>query len=206
MSHAYLTHWFAFACPWLALLWCLQFVGGWCGLKNGWLRIALPGLAAAGLLALPVQGFPMALWVAGLNANFSIPLNGLLAVAVWEKAFSRKYFTAQDCLAASGFGVVAGLVLYPLALGFGKFDPYEWGWAFSGLFVVIAALTGWLIWKKNRFGLLLLLAIMAWHLRLLESANYWDYLLDPVYFFVSIIALGGRLAARLRRRDAKVQR
>jgi len=90
-------------------------------------------------------------------------------------------------------------MLYPLALGWGKFDPYGWGWYFSPLFLAGATLTGLLVWRNNRFGLLLLLSILAFHLRLLESTNYWDYLLDPVYCLVSVFALGRRLIARFRR-------
>jgi hypothetical protein len=87
-------------------------------------------------------------------------------------------------------------VLYPLALGLGKFDPYEWGWSFSPLFAGVAVLTGWLVWKQNRFGILLLLAIVAYHLQLLESTNYWEYLLDPVYCLLAILALSYLLVRR----------
>ena len=47
------------------------------------------------------------------------------------------------------------------ALGFGKFDTYQWEWKFSPLFAAIGARTGWLIWKLNRSGILLLLAVVA---------------------------------------------
>ena len=86
-------------------------------------------------------------------------------------------------------GIDRCLALYPLALGLGSFDPYEWGWHFSPLFVIVAALTVWLTWKQNRFGFLLLLAAVAFHLRLLESTNYWDYVLDPIYCLVSFVVL-----------------
>ena len=85
-----------------------------------------------------------------------------------------------------------------MALGLGSVDPYEWGWQFSPLFVVMGVLTAWLLWRGYRFGLVLLIAGAAFHLRLLESTNYWDYLLDPVYFVVSIIATSRRLTSRVR--------
>ena len=44
--------------------------------------------------------------------------------------------------------------------------------------------------------ILLLLAAAAFHLRVLESSNYWDYLLDPIYCLVSLAALGRRLIGR----------
>ena len=85
-----------------------------------------------------------------------------------------------------------------MALGLGGFDPYEWGWPFSPLFIAVGALTAWLMWRQNRFGVVLLIAALAFQLELLESSNYWDYLLDPIYSLVSIGWLAGRLAASTR--------
>jgi hypothetical protein len=181
--------------PWLVLVMCLQFGAVRFGIKaSGARQLLVLGLIALAVLAVPIQGISMARWVASINPNFSIPFTGLLAVTVWERAFGKKIFSAHDWDASWSFGAVGGLVLYPLALGLGKFDPYEWGWGFSPLFAGIAVLTGLLVWKQNRYGILLLLAIVAWHLRLFESPNYWEYLLDPVYCLVSIPALGYRFA------------
>ena len=153
---------------------------------------------ALAVLLLPIGGLVIARWVAGLSANFSMPLTGMLAVAVWERAFTQRVFSRRDWDEGWSFGAIGGAVLYPLALGVSSVDPYEWGWRFSPLFVVIGGVTAWLIWRGSRFGLLLLLATIAFHLDLLESSNYWDYLLDPVYGLVSLIVLSGRLAAQLR--------
>lgn len=152
------------------------------------------------------SGIAIARWVTSINANFSIPFTGLLAVTVWERAFANKIFSARDWSASWTFGAVGGLALYPMALGLGKFDTYEWGWNFSPLFTGIAALTGLLVWKQNRFGILLVLAIVAYRLRLLESTNYWEYLLDPVYCLVSILVLSWRLGNCCRRRRQPTQR
>ena len=186
-------------CPWLTLVLGLQILAGRCGLKaRGWGRLLLLGLVAAGLLLLPVRGSSVAGWVRGVSANFSVSFTALVALAVWEGEFRRQWFSKADWTAGWTFGVVTGLGLYPFALGVGSFDPYGWGWSFSPLFVAGAVLTALLLWKQNRFGLLLLLAIAAYHLRLLESANYWDYLLDPVYCLASIAVLGWQLLARAR--------
>ena len=141
---------------------------------------------------------PIAGWARGVSVNSSIPFASLIAVALWEGEFRRQWFSRADWTVAWAFGMAAGLGLYPLALGWGSFDPYEWGWSFSPLFVAVAVMTALLAWKQNRFCLPLLLAIAAYHLRLQESANYWDYLLDPVYCLVSIIALAWQMLARAR--------
>jgi len=199
MSHATIVEVCSAVCPWLALMWCLQRAARLVGLPlRGWTLLAMTGAIAAAVMLVPIQGLELARWVAGLNANFSIPLTAILAVIVWERIFERSLFSEREWTTAWSFGAIGGLALYPMALGLGSFDPYEWGWRFSLLFVAIGALTVWLIWKQNRFGFLLLLAVVAFQLRLLESTNYWDYLLDPVYSLVSIAWLAGGLMASMR--------
>jgi hypothetical protein len=162
---------------------------------RGWQILLLSGAIAALILLLPIGGLSIANRIAGISANFSIAFAGLLAVSAWERAVARRTFTDGDWRVGWGFGAIGGVVLYPMALGLGSVDPYEWGWQFSPLFVVIGGLTVWLFWKGYRFGLLLLIAAAAFHLRLLESTNYWDYLIDPVYFVVAIIAMSRRLTS-----------
>src|SRR5207249_9964750 len=99
-----------------------------------------------------------------------------LAGLIWKGLFRSELFRAKDRNAGWIFGSVAGTALYPLSLGLGKFDPYALGWTFSALFPIIGLLTIYLVWRGNRFGVLLLLSIFAYDLRCLESPNFWDYL------------------------------
>jgi hypothetical protein len=39
----------------------------------------------------------------------------------------------------------------------------------------------------------LVAALLAWQLGLMESRNLWDYLVDPVLLLVSVAALAGKL-------------
>lgn len=199
MSRATIVEVFAAICPWLAVTWCLLVVARTVRVRlHEWALLAASGLVAIVILLLPVQGLPVARWVAGLNANFSVPLTALLVVSVCDRVFARRLLSEREWATAWVFGAVAALLLYPMALGLGPFDPYEWGWSLSPLSLVIGALTAWLIWRQNRFGFVLLLAAMAFQLQLLESANYWDYLLDPIYSLVSIGWVAGRLATSTR--------
>ena len=82
---------------------------------------------------------------------------------------------------------LAAVTLYPLALGFGAFDPYRLGygnWLFVAM-LMLAALAAW-FWKNYLIVLCIALATLAWATGWYESGNLWDYLLDP---FVSIYAL-----------------
>ena len=204
MSHATVVEIGAAICPWLAVTWCLvQIVRSWHLGLRGLPLLAVTSAIGVVILAVPFEGLAVARWVAGLNANFSIPLTGLLAVSIWERVFERPLFSEREWTTAWGFGAVGGLALYPMALGLGTFDPYEWGWPFSPLFIVVGALTAWLMWRQNRFGVLLLLAALAFQLRLLESTNYWDYLLDPVYSLVSLGWLAASTRSSLTKRYSK---
>jgi hypothetical protein len=109
----------------------------------------------------------------------------LLASACIHRFFGIDLLQGHDRRAAWLFGALAGLLLYPLALGWGPFDPYSLGWHFGPLFVSVAVLACVLILRRNGFGVVLVLAIAAWHLRAVESGNYWDCLIDPFYFLFS---------------------
>jgi hypothetical protein len=182
-------------CPWLALLLGAQLLIGWRWTTvRGLPLLIVPGAIALGILSVPIDRIAVARWVAAVSASFSVPLTGLLAIAAWERAFARPLFARRDWDATWAFGAVGGLALYPLALGVGSIDPYEWGWYSSPLFAVAGALTAWLIWTGNRFGILLLATVVAYHLRLFESSNYWDYLIDPIYWLTSLAVLGRKVA------------
>ena len=187
--------------PWLVLLLGVQRLVGWRATRlRGAPLLIVPGAVALGILLAPIQAMAVARWVAAISAGFSVPFVGLLGIAAWERAFARRLLEPRERDAAWAFAAIAGLLLYPMALGVSSVDPYEWGWFRSPLFVVVGVLTAWLIWTRNRFGILLLAAIVAYHLRLGESSNYWDYLIDPVFWFASLVALTRRvvIARRVR--------
>lgn len=166
------------------------------------------GLAsvALGVLALPLHGLPLARWLAGVVDHWSVPLLALLTTAVTQKFFGVELLRPADQQATWVFGAVAGTTLYPLALGLGAFDPYGLGWHFGPLFGAVAILAVFLHWRRNRFGLVLLLAAVAWVGRMPESGNYWDCLVDPFYFLVSLGALGSELWRRWRHQPARPPR
>lgn len=143
-------------------------------------RIAL--CAAAGAIALiPPRWIPLARWIVGANANFSVPLTALLFASVWRRLTGRELLDRRERITAWTFGLAAGAALYPMALGLGSVDPYPLGWEFSWLFAVLLAATVALLYKGNRFGIVLVAAILAYDLKLLESPNLWDYFVDPFY-------------------------
>ena len=72
--------------------------------------------------------------------------------------------------------------LYATALGAGGFDLYEWGYGGHKLLplLLFAVVIHWR--RYPALAGVLGLGMLAWHFRLLESTNLWDYLLDPMLF------------------------
>lgn len=152
----------------------------------------------AGMLAfVPIGGLPIGRWLHGFNANFSIPFLAVLLDHAMTPLSGRRFFDDAARRVAVWYGVVAGVLLYPAALGWGPFDPYELGWRSPGVAAVAALVGAALAFKGSRFGIVLLVAGGLWQIGCLESDNAWDYLIDPIYCLTSIVnLLGGWLVAR----------
>lgn len=99
-------------------------------------------------------------------------------------------------------GLIA-LGFYPFALGVGMVDPYAWGYGsitFLIAVLVFAIVCGLMNWVLGVW--LIGLGIIAWSVHWHESANLWDYLLDPVFAIWSIASL---LGAFLHKRKQKAR-
>jgi hypothetical protein len=194
-----MSYWFSFLFPWLLITALLQ----WRLVRPQNQRFKLgASVLASGItllvIVVPVRGIPLGRWLAGLNLNASIPLLALLAEHIWKGAGGPELLRPRERNLAWGFGAIAGTLLYPFALGVGKFDPYSWGWKLGVLFPVTALCAMVLIWRRNRLGWLLLFSMLAYDARCLESINFWDYLVDPVYWFVSVVMFARLIVRKLR--------
>ena len=156
------------------------------------------GLIALGTLMIPVAGLPLARMLAAVMDHWSVPLLALLVAGVAKTFFDAELLRREDRRAMWVFGVLAGVLLYPLALGIGSIDPFAYGWHFGPLFVLVGCVAMLLQWWRNRFGIVMLLAIFAWLAGVAESGNLWDCLTDPVFFFVSVGALVKSVVTKLK--------
>ena len=179
--------------PFLLLLWFSQRLSGLTGVSG----LALAAVVSAAVVWFPWFGHPLPFWSASLSANFSVIMAGLLVVSVFDRAFETGIFRPRDWRAAWIFGAVASVLLYPSALGLGpqNFDAYAlgWPWLFWGQSVWLFGGAGFaaalLIWRGNRFGYVVFLAMLGYAAGFQESENFWDYLLDPVYGAVSLLMI-----------------
>lgn len=130
------------------------------------------------VLLLPLAGLPLAAYVRGMVGDLSITSVVLLAAAA-----SGASSTKPDArgVAALLIPAVAACVLYPMALGATRFDPYQLGygepWFLAAVLAV--ALMGHLA-RLPLVAVSISLAVLAWSVGWYESSNLWDYLIDPL--------------------------
>jgi hypothetical protein len=136
---------------------------------------------------------PLSAYVRGVTGELSI----VTMLLLWSSILPAAKKTPL------GFKVplaLIAIVFYPLALGFGMVDPYAWGYGSIALliaailFAFACGLAGWIkgVW-------IISFAIMAWAAHWHESANLWDYLLDPFLAIWAVLAIPN--AIYLKRRE-----
>jgi len=162
-------------------------------------RVLIP-LAALALPLWPLGTIDAAGFLYGYLGALSLPGLALLGALLLRRLGGTELLTARErhwWRAALLFGA---LLLYPMALGLGPFDPYGLGFSGPLLPSCLAALAILAWFTALRSGALVLLAALwAWQLRLGESANLWDYLLDP---WTALALLGVEIRRLLSRRRA----
>ena len=182
------------------LRWFLRLAlpGGWQKTKTTWVLIALLLMTLAALLAWPVgeAQLPMAAYVRGISSDLSV---SLVLLALFDmaccagplKQAQQRCWPAQEFSAFAAVVAVAALILYPLALGAGNWDPYRLGWAGNAapLLLILLLLCGVCLLRFRLWLLpvLVALAVAGWSVGLLESGNLWDYLFDV---WLALLCLG----------------
>lgn len=191
-----MSYYFSFLFPILLLMLIIQGLPRRFGRSSEGPRTTIiSAMLAVTISLVPVGGIPLARYLISVNANFSIPLTAVVPAIIWRRAGGAEWLDRRTLNGFWLYGIVSGLLLYPMALGLGPFDPYTLGWGFSPLFVLFLLLTVFLLYKKHPLGVVLLLGILAYNLQVLESANLWDYMIDPVFTITSIIAWAKRKKA-----------
>lgn len=164
-------------------------------------------LCAAACLAfalVPVYGLPLAAYLRGVVGDFSITTIALLGCVLVEQ-ISGKVVLAPTARTPVLLAIaLAGVVLYPAALGALPLDVYRYGYQPLVLLAVLLVLAvgAWRL-RQPAAALLVLLAVAAFDFRLLESDNLWDYVLDG---WITLYAWGWAVHWLWRRRPARMQR
>lgn len=153
------------------------------------------------VLSIPLWGVSPAGFVRGITGDLSVATLVLLGLALVRSWIGRALVEEQDRNAMLRAILIIGLLFYPLALGLTMFDPYRPGY---GNLWFMLALLGLAVWSSLRYSILLALciasAVAAWSIGWYESANLWDYLLDPWLAIYALAAEIKRLFARPKRK------
>ena len=139
---------------------------------------------------------PLAAYVRGVIGDLSIVTTLLL----WSTLLPNN---KSAPIAAKLCVLIVALAFYPFALGLGMLDPYAWGYGSIPFFMfvlLLALICGLINWSKGIW--MIGLAIIAWSAHWHESANLWDYLLDP---FLALWAICSVFSAVLTRRKEKAR-
>ena len=159
-------------------------------------RLAMLLAAVFVLMLIPFGGMPLAAYVRGMIGDLSVTTLVLLWCALlqpWLKQLSQPNKQSRHTLLI--LIALAALILYPMALGVGAFDPYRLGYS-NPLFVAVLLLIAVIAWfsKFYLIALCIALATLAWAMGWYESDNLWDYLLDPWVAIYALAAVVSRVA------------
>ena len=136
---------------------------------------------------LPLSDYPGWYYVRSVFGDCSITALFFYAALILQQNFSWQPYQENELILLRRLALAAAILLYPFALGLTRFDSYSLGYSNLWLLVVIfiIALFCWL--RKYYFlAVAITAAVIAFTLKLLESHNLWDYLIDPL-FFVAVI-------------------
>ena len=139
---------------------------------------------------------PLVAYVRGVTGDLSVVLTLLLRSSLLP---SHKPAPITFKFAVS----IIAFCFYPFALGVSMIDPYAWGYGsivFLATVLFFALVCGLANWTKGVW--IIGIAIIAWSAHWHESANLWDYLLDP---FLAIWAIGTCIGVMYRRKRDKAR-
>ena len=152
-------------------------------------------------LPLGAAQLPLVAYVRGISSDLSITLLALVCIGMVGRWRGQDLVDARERMALQFAVAAAALLLYPMALGWGDWDPYQTGWGAPGMLIGLLAVTLFFWIKGLRLlPVLVALALLAWTLGLLESTNLWDYLLDPWLAAAAIFQCMRWFAGQLRAR------
>lgn len=149
--------------------------------------IAIASIAAV-VINVPFFGHSTVEFLRGVYSDPSITSVVFLLILMLQRAAGLQLFKTNELFIASTVILGVAAVFYPMSLGVSATDLYAIGYHekwFKGLVLGIS-----LLCAVNYFyvtALTLALGVLAFELRLLESTNLWDYVIDPIITLVILI-------------------
>jgi hypothetical protein len=138
----------------------------------------------------PVTGLSLGDYILSVNPNFSIGSSALVLALLWPKIMDKPLLSKDHLVIFCFWNVIISLILFSSTLGLIPYDMYASGYNFSFWFMVVALLTLVSVWLWYPLSFIFLAYIAAFNLKLLPSANFFDYLTDGFLFIMSVGVLG----------------
>ncbi|MBB3046200.1 hypothetical protein FHR99_000436 [Litorivivens lipolytica] len=152
-------------------------------------------------LCIPIAGLAPVFYLRGVFGEFSLTSTlVLIGLAFCRVTRSESIHLPQSELKwLAGLMALVALWFYPMSLGAGIVDPYQWGYQ-PNLLAIAAIAVGVLAWAKghNLIVAVLSLDLIAFQFGLLESNNLWDYLIDPFAAITALVYATSTLRAQWR--------
>ena len=155
------------------------------------------------LMLIPFGSLPVAAYLRGITGDLSITTLVLMWCALIRAGLTCNREGTGNRIVLLALVALAALILYPMSLGLGTFDPYRLGYG-DQTFVIVVLLSAFMawIWKQYLIAGSISLATLAWTAGWYESGNLWDYLIDPwvaIYALSALTLLGTKKLASLRK-------
>lgn len=159
-------------------------------------RIKSPGLRWFAVIIIAVMGWvpvndlALAAYLRAYIGDLSITSCVLLTAALFETLGFQKFVHVRSKQSLAACVVATACIFYPMALGATYIDPYQWGYQPYYMLPALLSITlaSWFS-QRHLLSLCISLAVLAYALKLGESDNLWDYLIDPALAIVCAVKL-----------------
>lgn len=110
-----------------------------------------------------------------------------ILVAMSRSGFVMPKASDQEFVSGMSLMILAASALYVSSFGFSTFDLYRLGFDERAFALIAAPIWLWAVWKRWMwFVVTIAVLAVAIRLQVLPSANWWDYVVDPVYWVVAM--------------------
>lgn len=146
------------------------------------------GIVAIGLVAfIPISTRSAFEWIVSAIERPSAPGLLLLVLLAISATTGRRFDNGSEFRFGTAMLVVAGLLLYPGAVGFLNYDTYVLGYGGHVLPLTLVLLLAYALYRRYFFIVATLnVSILAFLLGTGRSLNLWDYIIDPVAWMLAI--------------------
>ncbi|WP_051111971.1 hypothetical protein [Hyphomicrobium denitrificans] len=147
--------------------------------------IGIAAIAIAALTHISTRsGFE---WIVSAIERPSAPGLLLLVLFAITATIGRRFDSGSEFRFGTAMLVLAGVLLYPGAVGFLNYDTYVLGYSGYVLPLLLVVLLAYALYRRYFFiAAALNIGILGFLLGAGRSLNLWDYVIDPVAWLLAI--------------------